>query len=247
MFFFSGPFYIITLILQAICVIHCVRKRNQNYWIWLIIFLPIVGCIAYFFSEIFTNREIKTVKTGVGEMLNPSGSIKKLEQNLKFSDTFNNRILLADAYLAAGQTTRAIPLYEGSLNGAFEENEYGITQLIAAYYAEKRYTDVLKMAEKIYSKPQFPRSNAQILYAMSLAYSGKDELAEKEFLGLKARFSNFQARYNYALFLLKNNRDQEARQLLSDISDEVTQLSKVEKKYNREWINLSKELLKKIS
>jgi hypothetical protein len=247
MFFFSGPFYIITLVLQAICVIHCIRNRNQNYWIWLIIFLPLIGCIAYFFTEIFTNREIRSVSSGFGEMISPSGSVKKLEQNLKFSDTFNNRILLADAYLAAGQTSKSIPLYEGSLTGAFEENEYAITQLMTAYYNEKRFTDVINMAPKVYNKPQFRGSKTHILYAMSLAYSGKDDLAEKEFLGLKARFSNFQARYNYAIFLQMNNRNDEARQLLSEIADEIPQLSKIEKRHNREWINLSKEMLKKIA
>jgi hypothetical protein len=237
MFFFSGTFYIITIILQAICVIHCVRKGNQNNWIWLIVFLPLIGCLVYFFSEIFTNREIRTVT---------SGSIKKLEENFRFSDTFNNRIVLADAYLAGGQTDKAIPLYEGGLTGAFSENEHAIAQLILAYYYQKRFADVLKITPKIYNQPQFSRSKAHILYAMSLAYSGNDEMAEKEFLGMKGRFSNFEARYYYALFLQKNNRNSEARQVLIEITDEIPQLSNVEKRYNREWLNLSKDMLKRI-
>jgi hypothetical protein len=246
MFFFGNTFYIVTIVLQAICVIHCLRKGNQNNWIWLIVFLPLIGCLIYFFSEMFTNREIRTVKSNVGEILNPSGSIKKLEENLRFSDTFSNRITLADAYLAGGQTSNAIPLYEGSLTGAFSENEHAIAQLILAYYYEKRYDDVLKITPKIYKLPQFPRSKAHILYAMSLAYSGKDEMAEKEFLGMKGRFSNFEARYYYTLFLQKNNRNSEAKKILTEITEEIPQLSSVEKRYNREWINLSKDMLKKL-
>jgi hypothetical protein len=247
MFFFSGTFYIIIVALQAICVIHCIRKGNQGNWIWLIIFLPLIGCLVYIFSEIITHREIRTVKTGVGEMLSPSGSIRKLEQNLRFSDTFNNRMQLADAYLAARDTGKAIPIYENSLTGAFEENEHAIGQLIVAYYYEKRYADILKIVPKIYSLPQFPRSKAQILYAMSLAYTGQTEKAEKEFLGLKGRFSNFEARYYYVLFLQMNDRHQEAKQLLQQVTEEIPQLSGVERKYNRNWLNLSKEMLKRYS
>ncbi|HEV7782219.1 MAG TPA: PLDc N-terminal domain-containing protein [Chitinophagaceae bacterium] len=247
MFFFSGTFYIVTIILQAICVIHCVRKGTQTNWIWLIVFLPLIGCLIYFFSEIVTHREIRTVKSGVGEILNPSGSVKKLEANLRFSDTFTNRMMLADAYLAAGDTGKAIPMYEDSLTGAFSENEHAIAQLIVAYYYEKRYTDILKIVPKISSQPQFPRSKAHILYAMSLAYTGENEKAEKEFLGLKARFSNFEARYYYTLFLQMNDRHQEARQVLSAIIEEIPQLSNVEKRYNRNWLNLSKEMLKRYS
>lgn len=247
MLFFNSTFYIITVILQAICVIHCIRKGNQNNWIWLIIFLPLIGCLIYFFSEIFTRREMRSVQTGVGEIFNPSGSIKKLEENLRFSDTFNNRVALADAYLEAGQTQRAITLYESSLTGAFTENEYAISQLIVAYYAEKRYEDVLAMAPRIAKQPQFARSKAHILYAMSLGYCGRDEEAEKEFLGLKGRFSNFEARYYYAFFLQKNNRYEEARQVLSEIKDEIPQLSGVERRHHGEWLSRSKDMLKKIS
>jgi len=246
MFFINNKFYIITIVLQAICVIHCLKKGNQNNWIWLIVFLPFIGCLIYFFSEIITNREIRTVRSGVGEILRPSGSIRKLEENLRFSDSFNNRMALANAYLASGQPREAISLYENSLSGAFSENEEVISQLITAYYMEKRYQDVVKMAEKIYTRPQFPRSKAHILYAMSLAYSGNNEMAEKEFLGMKGRFSNFEARYYYALFLQKNNRNPEAKQVLSEIVEEIPQLGNVEKRYNREWINLSKDMLKKM-
>lgn len=246
MFFFSSTFYIITIILQAICVIHCMRKGNQQKWIWIIVFLPMIGSIIYFFSEIFTGREMRTVQSGVGEMFNPSGSIRKLEDNLRFSDTFNNRIVLADAYLKAGQPAKAASLYESSLTGAFTENEYAISQLILAYYAEKRYADIVAIAPKIYKQPQFPRSKAHILYAMSLANTGRDDMAEQEFLGMKGRFSNFEARYYYALFLQKNNRYEEARKLLRDIVEEIPQLSSVERRYNQQWIGLSKDLLKKI-
>jgi hypothetical protein len=247
MFFFSGTFYIITIILQAICVIHCVRKGTQQNWIWLIVFLPLIGCIVYFFSEILTHRQMRSVSSGVGEIIRPSGSIKKLEANLRFSDTFNNRILLADAYLASGDTARAIDIYENSLTGAFAENEHGINQLMIAYYKEKRYADVITMAKKIRNQPQFPRSKAHILYAMALSYTGNNDLAEKELLTMKGRFSNFEGRYYYSLFLQHNNRNDEARAILREMTDEIPQLSSVEKRYNREWIQLARDSLKKIS
>lgn len=245
MFFFSSTFYIITVILQAICVIHCIRKGNQNNWIWLIVFLPMIGCIIYLFSEIITKREIKSVTSGVTGIINPSASVKKLEENLKFSDTFNNRVALADALLAAGQTAKAIDLYEGSLNGAFTENEHVISRLVMAYYREKRYEEVISMAKKIYTKPQFSRSKAHVLYAMSQAYSGNNDMAEKEFLLMKARFSNFEARYYYSLFLQMNNRMEESKKVLTEIIEEIPQLGRTEKKYYREWLLHSKELLKK--
>lgn len=243
-FIFNPAFYTITIILQAICVIHCIRKRNQQNWIWLIVFLPLIGCIAYLFSEVITRRNIRDVQAGVGEVFSPSGSVRKLEENLRFSDTFSNRVALADAYLNTGQTQRAIDLLEDSLQGAFAENELGLSKLIIAYYREKRYDDVIKAAEKIYRLPQFARSKAHILYAASLGHTLQVQKAETEFQKMNGRFGNFEARYYYALFLRTNNRADEAHKVLSQVTEEIPQLSPVEKRYNREWLQLSKEALK---
>src|ERR1700743_2889247 len=113
--FFNNYFYYITIGLQLICVIHCLRKGNQTTWIWLIVFLPIVGCLAYLFMGVFNKGSVRQMQSGMGTAIYPAGKIKKLEKQLEFADTFNNRVLLADAYLSSGNTERAIQLYESSL------------------------------------------------------------------------------------------------------------------------------------
>ncbi len=245
-FFFNSYFYIITIVLQGICVYHCIRKGRQNTWIWLIVFLPIIGCLIYFFTEIVTRREIQNVQAGVGTVFNPGGRIKRLEENIKVSDAFENKVALADAYLDAGQTIRAIELYEWSLEGNFEENEHVLNQLIIAYFQSKRFEEIIPLAKKIYKRPQFPRSKAHILYAMSLEQTGNSELAEAEFKTMKARFSNFEARYQYGLFLQRAGRQNEGRQLFAQIADEASHLSSQERSYNRTWINQAKDELRKM-
>ncbi len=250
MFFGNPYFYYVTVGLQALCVIHCIRRGNQSkfWWIWLIIFVPVIGCIAYLFSEILAGSELSGVQNGVEQVFNSVGRIKKLEDNLRFSDTFNNRMALADAYLAAGQTDKAIALYESSMTGAFTENEYLIKQLIAAYYKVKRFNDILPLARKLYNSPAFARSKAHILYTLALENTGRPDLAEKEFSTMKARFSNFEARYQYGMFLQRNGREEEGRAVFNAMLDEAPHLSRREKRYNRQWFfNAREELTRKKS
>ncbi len=244
MFYFHNYYYIV-LILQAICVFHCVRKGRQTNWIWLIVFVPVIGCLVYIFSEIITGRELNNMQSGVGSLLNPGGAIKKLETNLRYSDTFSNRIQLADAYLATGEYEKAVGLYLDSLQGNFEENEYVFTQLIIAYYHLKQYDEIIPIAKKIYRLPQFARSRAHIYYAVALGYVGQAEQAEQEFGTMKARFSNFEARYEYALFLIRANRQHEAKQVLLQLIDESSQLSQREKRLNQDWFTKARNELKK--
>lgn len=244
--FFGGNYYYIILFLQAICVFHCVRRGKEQKWIWIIVFLPLIGCIAYMFTEMFSGGDIDQVQSGVSSLINPGGQIKKLEAQLAFTDTFNNRVQLADAYLATGATDKAIALYESSLTGTFTENEHVIYQLILAYQVKQDYTAILPLAKKIYSRPQFARSKAHIAYAIALEHSNSITAAEEEFKTMKARFSDFEARYHYGLFLLRNQRPEEASQLFNTMAAEEKMLSRTELKNKRQWISLAKDELKKM-
>jgi hypothetical protein len=210
------------------------------------VFLPFIGCLIYFFSEIVNSREINRVQSGLGEFINPSGSIRKLEENLRFTDTFANRVALADAHLASGAVDKAISLYEQSLKGAFEENEYVLSQLIVAYSQKKLYNEVVITAEKIKHLPQFNYSHCHVLYSNALAQVGSGDKAEQEFKKMNGKFSHYEGRYMYALFLWKEQRLEEAHQLLSDIVAESKHLSSYERRYYRSWIVKAKDELKRL-
>lgn len=247
MFPFSSNYYYLILILQAICVIHCLWKSRQYNWIWLIVFLPAIGCLIYIFAEIFSRHDMQKVQSGMSTIFSPGGSVRRLEENLRFSDTFANRIALADAYLSMGNIDRAIELYESSLEGNFTENEYVLSQLIVAYYQKRRYDDIIPIGKKIYHLPQFARSRSHILYAAALGYAGRYDEAEKEFRTMKGRFANYEARYYYALLLAGTERVNEARTIFSEMLSEVSHLSSRERRFNRNWLRLAKEELNKLN
>jgi hypothetical protein len=239
-------YYILTIILQVICAIHCIKKGTQQKWIWLIIFIPVAGSLIYLFSEVFTSRDLRQVQSGVGAVLNPHGTLKKLEEQLAFADTFQNRIMLADAELAAGHTQKAIERYESSLEGNFAENEHVLLQLCLAYGATQQWEKVVTVGQKLYKTPQFLRSNAHIAYAQALAHCGRADQAEVEFRKMGGRYANFEARYQYGVFLQQQNRLAEAKQLWQQLAEEDKHLSGTQKRDNRAWTQLAKAALQNI-
>ena len=245
--FGNNYLYYIEIGLQVICAIHCMRRGTQGKWLWIIIFLPLVGCIIYIFSEMRPGRNLAASKIDLGAVINPSAKLKKLEDNLRFTDTFDNKIKLADAYLAAGQTDKAIELYEKSLTGAFAENEHGIAQLATAYFQKERYSDTISSLKKIYDTHQFARSRTHILYAKALELIGNTGAAEDEFKLMKGRYSNFEQRYEYGLFLERADRIEDAYALFEQMLDEAPHLSSMERKANRVWLSRAKEELKRIT
>jgi hypothetical protein len=244
--FEGNYFYYITLGLNIYCAVHSYRRGTLNKWIWLIVFIPIVGSIIYIYSEILSNRRISTPKIDVASVINPGVKLKRLEDELRFTDTFANKIKLADAYLAGGYTDKAVALYESSLTGAFSENEYVQAQLIICYYEQQRYEEVIPLAKKLYKLPNFARSKAHICYALALEKLGQNDLAEKEFVAMKGRYSYFEQRYQYGLFLMRAERADDAYTIFTDMLNEEKHLGPVELKTSKVWFAKAKDELKKL-
>lgn len=225
-------------------MIHCLRSGTQTTWIWVIIFLPVVGSIAYIFLEMLRGKNVSAIDFST--IFNSKPSIKRLEENLRFTDTFNNRVMLADAYMENGMTQKAIDLYESSLTGAFEENEYVHMQLIKAYFKLDQFEKVVSIAKKISQLPTFPRSRCHMQYAIALEHMGKVQEAEKEFQKMQSRFSFYEPRYEYGLFLLRANRKDEAKDLYESMLAENSQLSPRERRSAAPYLKLVREELKKM-
>jgi len=243
-----GSYSYIIIGLAIFCGVHSYRRGTLSRWILWLVFLPIIGSLYYLFSEVLNKKSSFVRPVNYGPKVAASGaSIRKLEEELRFTDTFANRIKLADAYLASGQTDKAIELYTASLTGAFSENEHVMQQLIVAYYEQQEYKQIIPLAKKLYKLPQFARSKSHMLYALALENLGQTEQAENEFKAMKGRYSNFEQRYQYGLFLIRAGRDDEAWQLYTDMLNEEQHLSPIERKSNRVWFSKTKDELRKIS
>jgi hypothetical protein len=249
MYFGGGSYYYLIIALQVFCAVHSYRRGTLNRWIFLIIFLPVIGSIIYIYSEILSNRGggFKSRTFSPVKVKSSPANIKKLEEQLHFTDTFANKVKLADAYLAAGDTDKAIDLYKASLTGAFAENEHVMGQLIVAYFEQQRYDEVIPLAKKLRHLQQFVRSKSHLLYALSLEETGNLEEAEKEFRSMKGRYSYFEQRYQYGLFLMRTDRNEDAAGVFLEMVNEEPHLGQVEKKANRTWFLKAREELKKIS
>ena len=154
---------------------------------------------VYFYGNVPRQR-YKQVPDRVSTIINPGGSIKKLEQQLKFSDTFNNRVALADAYLSNGDTDKAIDMYKSCLTGTFTDNEYVIYQLILAYSALNDYGQIVPLARKGIPAAWFARSKSAYCLCNCAGIHRESGTGGRRVQKMKARFSYFEARYQYGLF-----------------------------------------------
>ena len=237
-------YYYLIIALQGYCIYHCYIHKNAFYWFLVILLLPLLGCILYLLTHVVQKRNIEKVQHEFAHALNPGKKISDLEQKLEFSETFENRVALADAYLAEGHYDRAEMEYKAALTGTFKDDFYVGSKLIETYYGSSQFEKVITEVEGLMSSPKFKRSNVSFLYALALEKQGDLELAEEYLRSFNAPYSKYRERLELAGFYLRNDLKNKAKEILMDIDQESNGMSKTSYRQHRTYIDKAKELLK---
>lgn len=233
----------LSLALQAYCIYHCYTNKYPYYWILIIFFIPIVGSLAYLFMNVIQKRDVEIVQDGLTAVINPGKKITDLEKKLRFSDTFENRSNLADAYLEAGMYEEAISDYKTCLEGTFQNDFYVISKLAEAYYFSTDFDNALQCAERIKEHTKFKKSEVAFLYALALEKQGKISEAEHYLSQFDAPFSRYRERLELAKFYIRNTKKEKAKELLNEMIIESEGMSKPSFRENKALITKARELL----
>lgn len=229
-------YYYLIIALQAYCLYHLFKHRNQFYWVFVILFIPLIGCIIYLIINVYNKRDVDAIQENVVSIVNPTKKIKDLEKKLQFSETYQNKVDLADAYVKIKDYEKAIPHYLSALEGNFQNDFYVIEQLVKAYFAIEDYDNVILYAEKIKDHSEFKKTSSQFLYGLALEKKGEIEAAEANLKEINIRFSFYQERFLLAQFLLKRNKNEEAKTILDDIHNESQHMTQQNKRIYRHTI-----------
>jgi hypothetical protein len=245
-------FMAIPVILQIICIVHVVKKGRGTGWIYVIVFIPIAGCIAYFIVEILPElrrgRVVDNLKDTINNAVVPGKKLKDLEQKLYFSDTFDNRMKLADEYSRCGFFDKAIGIYDKCLDGVYCDDPLIIYKMSLAYYGKKDYANASSSIKKLASKDMtFKKYDEWKLYVLIVEQNGDNELTEKEYARLVERNPNYEAIYLYGMFLKKIGKTEDATARFNDIIFQGNQIRGYSFHNNREWIRKAKSEIRSMS
>lgn len=239
-------YYYIIIILQAVCIYHIYKTRNNNYWYFVIIFLPAIGCLIYGVTHLLTKKNVEIAQKEIITTINPSKKIKDLEKKVAFSDTFQNRIDLADALLEQNHFSAAEEEYSIALSGSHASDYYGNSQLLKTLYHQEKYDDVIQIAEILKTQNDFEKSRAQFLYGLSLSQLDSQEEAETILKKIDQRYSNYAERLELSKFYIENDKKDNATEILIEMQSEFANLTKPNKKKHRAIFNEVDQWIKKL-
>src|SRR5687768_817694 len=110
---FFGLFYPWGIILQALAVVHFIRRKPDSVWLWVIIFLGPPGALVYMAVEIVPDAGLlRHVFDGMGRRKR----IAQLEAIVLENPAAGNYEELGDLLLDEGKFARAMECYDKAIS-----------------------------------------------------------------------------------------------------------------------------------
>lgn len=238
--------YILILIIQVIAVVHVLRTGRPMWWIMLIVFLPAIGCLAYFFVEVLPalqqSRGARSMLRRARATVDPGRALRQGTLEYERSHTIETATRLADELTKAGKTDEAIKVCTDARTGLFEDDPKLLLALANAQFAAGLYVETIATLDYLRDKnPGVRAADGHLIYARALAESGATERALKEYHALAGYYPGAEARVRQAILYKKIGRTAEAQALFAEILRDARLAPKHFRRDQREWLALAEK------
>jgi len=212
-----------------------IRRGRNTIWIMALIFLPVVGALAYFIVEILPtlqhNRHVRAARQTVVEKLDPERELRAAQQALDVADTMANRLRVADALTELGRHPAALPLYQ---RGAGPRPDFRTGEKLArSLYLNDRNDEALSVLDvlpRVTGQSDIDRT--KLLRARILEDMGRSDEALELYTEIMDRMPGDEARCRCAALLLKVGRKSEAVRVLEEVEQRMKYIDRHTKASN---------------
>jgi hypothetical protein len=238
--------YVLMGIIQFSFAFHAVKTGRGPLWVTLIIVFPVVGCLAYYFMEVFPrSREERAVRKHVRDIakaLTPDREPARRSEELEETASVENRARLADECLERGMFDDANRLYSACLIGPHAKDPAILFNSGRARF----YNGELREAGELLTRladahPKYRSDDVVLLRARMHDALGETAQALAAYESLRETYVGFEAKYRYALLLDRVGRGEEAQDLYAFIGKHARR-SALESE--QQWVKLARERAK---
>jgi len=239
----TGLFYPWGLILQAVAVVHFVRRRPDTYWLWIILIGGGLGAMVYIVAEVIPDAGLlRGSLTGFSRRRR----IHELERIILDNPAIGNHEELADLYLDEGSFARARPLYDKVLSAQPASIDPMYRRGVAALAMGDARAALNDLERVVAKDPKYDFYRAIGLLAHARGLAGQPDTADALFKDATAISTLSETYYNYASFLAARQRTPEAREWAQRILAKKPTMPRYLRRRERPWFRKANALLKRL-
>ena len=237
------------ILLQVICAVHALRSGRGSQWIWIIVFIPLVGCAVYFVVEVLPglrgSQAVRRVGADLVSTIDPGRNLRDLEEAVEISDTVKNRQMLARGYVAAKRYAEAVGQYERCLQGVFKDDACTMLELAYVHFLNGSYGQAKQSIQQLQAlHPGFRPAERNLLTARTLEESGDIEGALAKYEEMVRTSSGEETRCRYAMLLDRAGQTEKAQQIFREILARARRSPRYYRRAQKPWIDTARQRLR---
>jgi hypothetical protein len=239
---------ILIWLLQLALIIHVFRTGRSRYWIMILLFMPLIGGVAYlviellpeFSGSITGQRAVRSVK----QTLNPGADLRQHEAAWNQSPNVDNGRRYAEALLDTGKAAEAEEIIDQALTGLFDTEPTLLLLKARLQFENERTAEAAQTLETLQEhNPDFRSAEGHLLYARALEAEGKIDEAIKEYSAVSGYFPGVEARYRLALCLEAAGKESAARAEFESIMNDAKLAPPHFRKSQKTWLDAARNQL----
>jgi hypothetical protein len=232
------------VILQAVALIHFIRRRPDTYWLFIIIFLGPLGALVYIFIEVIPDLGLLRHSF---EGFPRRRRIRELEAIVLENPAVGNYEELGDLYLDEDNFKRARECYDKAISSRSDMPDVFYRRGIAEIQLGDFAAAVPDLERVVSRDRKYDSNRAAGLLAHAYANTGQPEQADELFQEVTQRSTLSEIYYNYATFLAFQNRTAEAREWSQRILAKKPTMPGYLRRRERPWFRRANGLLKRLA
>jgi len=232
------------LILQAIALVHFIRRRPDMYWLWVIIFLGPLGAAVYIFMEVVPDLGLLRHSF---DAFPRRKRIRQLEALVLENPAVGNYEELGDLYIEERNFARARECYDKAIRSRADLPDAFFRRGIAKIELGDFAAAVPDLEYVVSRDPKYNSNRAAGLLAHAYANSGQPERAAALFEQVTQRSTLSETYYNYATLLASQGRTAEAREWTQRILAKKPTMPGYLRRRERPWFRRANGLLKRLA
>ena len=230
--------------LQAVAIVHFIRRRPDTYWIFIILFLGWVGALVYIVAEVIPDAGLLRTEF---QVFPRRRRIHELERAILDNPSAGNYEELGLLYLDDGDFARARACYDRAISSRTDSVDPFYRRGVAEIELGDFSASVPDLERALAADPNYDFQRAMGLLAYAYAQTGQAEKAEALFEQATKTSTSSETYYNYATFLVAQGRAEEGRQWTQKILDKRATMPAYQRRRERHWFRKAFALLARLS
>jgi hypothetical protein len=239
----SSLFFPWGIILQALAVLHFLRRRPDTYWLFIIIFLGPLGALIYLCVEGIPDLGL------VGQSFRGFSRrkrIRDLEALVQVNSAVGNWEELGDLLMDEGRLVPARAAFDKAITGGSTTLDPFYRRGACAVLLGDGAPAIPDLERVVAKEPDYDFYRAAGLLAEAYALTGQSDKADAMFRKATVTSTLSETYLNYSDFLAAQGRNAEAREWANKVLEKKPAMPGYLKRRERPWFRRANKTLRRI-